>query len=92
MLSVGKVIEAEIARLNTSLIGNDAFVRNVVIESTKMRKSFFLTFFIRYIAYVKVFYLKLVFITLFNTLHFFFIWFWYRSAYKKVVVNNILLS
>ena len=41
MLSVGKVIEAEIARLNTSLIDNDAYVRNVVIESTKMRKFFF---------------------------------------------------
>ena len=36
MLSVGKTIETEIARLNTKIINSD--VKHVIIESSGMRK------------------------------------------------------
>ena len=38
MLSVGKTIEVEVARLNTVIINSG--VKHVVNESTSMRKSF----------------------------------------------------
>ena len=55
MLSVGKVIETKIARLNTPIIDNDAYVKHVIIESTRMRKSFLNVLDNIYTAYVKVF-------------------------------------
>ena len=41
MLSDGKTVEVEVARINTSLVDSGAYVKNVVIESTSMRKSFY---------------------------------------------------
>ena len=54
MLSVGKIIETEIARLNTKIIDNDAYVKHVVIESTGMRKFCFKISF-KYIIYIKMY-------------------------------------
>ena len=51
MLSVGKVIETKIARLNTPIIDNDAYVKHVIIKSTGMRKFCFKICF-KYIIYL----------------------------------------